>query len=349
MSARSSCFIQGGITDSLTAQAEPPLETTTRSTTDATSARLWRRFAAPRHWPVWLGFNTMKLVAALPYAWQAALGRAAGRLFGLLARYRGHIAAVNLGLCFPELSDAERRQLLRDHFAALGVGAFETALAWWGTNEQIRPLGEVNGIEHLDAALARGRGVILLTAHFVHLELGARFITLHRPFHAMYRPHRNPLFDAIMRRERERRSRLPPIDRVDIRSLLRGLKQGHAVWYAPDQNYGPRNSVLAPFFGVPALTVTATSRLARMTGAAVVPYLPERLPDNGGFRVTVLPALDNFPSDDAAADALRINRLIEDWVRRAPEQYLWVHRRFKKGPPELRDIYRRNRKRTKRR
>jgi KDO2-lipid IV(A) lauroyltransferase len=323
------------------------LQTTTRATNDAPSTRLWRRFTAPRYWPVWLGVNAMKLTAALPYSWQASLGQGVGRLFGMLAGYRSHIAAVNLSLCFPELSDQERRQLLRDHFAALGVGALETALAWWGPDEKVRPLGEVCGIEHLDAALARGRGVILLTGHFVHLELGARFITLHRPFHAMYRPHRNPLFDAIMRRERERRSRLPPIDRVDLRSLLRGLKQGHAVWYAPDQNYGPRNSILTPFLGVPALTVTATSRLARMTGAAVVPYLPERLPDNAGFRVTVLPALEDFPSDDDAADALRINRLIEDWVRRAPEQYLWVHRRFKKGPPELGDIYRRPGKRKK--
>ncbi len=302
---------------------------------------LWRRFGAPRYWPVWLGMGAIKAMASLPYAWQVGLGQNLGQLAGKFARYRRHIAATNLALCFAKLSPQERSALLEDHFAALGVGTLETALAWWGPDARIRELGEVVGLEHLDAALSRGKGVILLTAHFVHLELGARLITLHRPFHAMYRPHKNPLFDTVMRRERERRSRLPPIDRIDIRALLRGLKQGHAVWYAPDQNYGPRNSILVPFFGVPALTVTATSRLARMTGAAIVPYFPERLPDYSGFRVTVLPALENIPSDDPAADALRINRLIEDWIRRAPEQYLWVHRRFKKGPPELKDIYRR--------
>jgi KDO2-lipid IV(A) lauroyltransferase len=282
----------------------------------------------------------MKLVAALPYTWQVPLGQGLGRCFGTLARYRRRIAATNLELCFPELSAGQRRELLEAHFAALGIGALETAVAWWGSDEKVRTLGEVVGREHLDAAMARGRGVILLTAHLVHLELGARFITFHQPFHALYRPHKNPLFDAVMRRERERRSRRAPIDRVDIRRLLRALKQGHAIWYAPDQNYGPRNSILAPFFGVPALTVTATARLARLTGAAVVPYFPERLPDNGGFRVNVLPALEDFPSGDPAKDAGRINRLVEEWIRHAPEQYLWVHRRFKKGPPGLRNIYR---------
>jgi KDO2-lipid IV(A) lauroyltransferase len=303
------------------------------------STPLWRRYYAPRYWPVWLGLGLMKLLSALPFAWQIVLGRGIGLLSARLARYRRHIAAVNLALCFPELFLPQRNALLQAHFAALGIGLFETALAWWGADEKIRRLGKVEGIDHLEKALAQSKGVILVTAHFIPLELGARFITLYCPFHALYRPHENPLYEAVMRRERERRSRLPPLARQDMRGLVRGLKQGHAIWYAPDQNYGPHHSILVPFFGVPALTITATSRLARLSGAAVVPYFPERLPGTAGYRVTILPALEDFPSTDEAADALRINRLIEDWVRRVPEQYLWVHRRFKNGPPELGNIY----------
>jgi KDO2-lipid IV(A) lauroyltransferase len=297
------------------------------------------RLIAPRYWLVWLGLGTMRLMSRLPFSWQILLGEGIGRLFGYLARYRRRIAAVNLRLCFPALSSRERGQLLNAHFAALGIGLFETALAWWGSDERVRRLAMVDGLAHLDQALACGKGVILLTAHVIPLELGARLVTLYRPFHALYRPHGNALFNTIMCYERERHSGLAMFARDDIRSMLRVLRQGHVVWYAPDQNYGPRHSVLVPFFGVPALTVTATSRLARLSGARVVPYCVQRLPGTAGYRVTLLPPLENFPGDDLAADALRINRLLEDWIRQMPEQYLWVHRRFKKGPPPFTHIY----------
>jgi KDO2-lipid IV(A) lauroyltransferase len=286
-----------------------------------------------------LAVGLLKRLAALPYHWQLALGRGCGRLFGRLAPYRRRIARINLTRCFPERSPTQIEQLLSDHWAALGIGLFETALAWWGSDPQIRRLGQVSGVEHLDQALAQGRGVILLTGHFIPLELGARFITLHRPFHALYRPHKNPLFETLMRHERERRSRLPPLTRDDMRGLLRGLRRGQAVWYAPDQNLGPKYSVVAPFFGIPTLTVSATARLARISGAPVVPYFPQRLPGRAGDRVTIFPALAQFPSGDDTADARRINQLIEGWIRQAPEQYLWVHRRFKKGPPGYDNFY----------
>jgi KDO2-lipid IV(A) lauroyltransferase len=282
----------------------------------------------------------MWLMSAFPFRWQVTLGRGIGRLIGKMARSRRHIAWVNLQLCFPEMSAEAREKLLEEHFAALGISLFETATAWWAPDKKLRGLAKITGLEHLDQALARGKGVILMTGHFTTLELGARFITCHQPFHAMYRPHKNPLYEAVMRRERERQSRLPVLTRDDIRGMLRGLKQGHAVWYAPDQNYGALNSVFVPFFGVPALTITATSRLARMSGAAVVAYFPKRLPGVAGYQVTVLPALDDFPGADPAADALRINRLFEGYIRQAPEQYLWVHRRFKTRPPGCPNPYR---------
>ena len=191
----------------------------------------------------------------------------------------------------------------------------------------------VEGAEHLEAALARGNGVLLLTGHFTMLELGARFITWHQPFHAMYRSHKNRLYETVMRRERERRCRLPALPHENIRGLLRAFKKGEAVWYAPDQNHGIRNSVFVPFFGVTACTVTATSRLAGLSGAAVVPYFPKRLPGAAGYEVVILPALPEFPSENVEADTQRINELLEHYIRQAPEQYLWVHRRFKTQPP----------------
>lgn len=283
----------------------------------------------------------MKLAAKLPFPWQLHGGRAIGRLLERFARYRRHIAEVNIDLCFPHWSRQRRQALLRAHFAALGIGLFETALAWWGSDDSVAPLAQVNGMNHLEHALAQGKGVILLTAHFVHLELGARFIALQQPFHALYRPHRNPLYDSLVYRNRQRRARLPPIARKDVRGLVRGLKCGHAIWYAPDQNYGPKHSLRVPFFGVPALTVTATSRLARLSGAPVIPYFAQRLPGTAGYRVTILPPLEDFPGADMAADTLRINGLIENWIRQIPEQYLWIHRRFKSGSAKLDNLYER--------
>jgi KDO2-lipid IV(A) lauroyltransferase len=281
----------------------------------------------------------MRLLSLLPVAWQLFLGRLLSRLFGSLARYRLRIASVNIRLCFPEWTPQRQKRLLRDHCAALGTGLFETALAWWGSDARVARLVHVEGMAHLKRALAVNKGVILLTAHFVHLELGARFIALEQPFHALYRPHRNPLFEMFIYQKRLRHARLAPIARKDIRSLLRSLKKGHVVWYAPDQNYGPKHSVSAPFFNVPTFTVTATSRLARLSGAPVVPYFVKRLPGKASYRLTVLPPLKNFPSADLTADAVRINRLVEGWVRQAPEQYLWIHRRFKTGPAGLENVY----------
>ncbi len=310
-------------------------------TTDiTTSTRLFSgTFLAPRYWPLWLGLGLMKIMAALPFRWQLAMGRTGGRWLGWIARRRRRIAAINLELCFPELTAARRAELLEAHFAALGMALFETAMAWWAPDEKLRGLARVEGVEHLERAMARGKGVILLTGHFTTLELGARFITWHQSFHALYRPHKNPLYETVMQCERERRSRLPPLSREDLRGLLRAFKRGRAVWYAPDQNHGPRNSVFVPFFGVPTCTITATARLAALSGAAVVPYFPRRLPGTAGYEVVVLPALEHFPSDDVTADTRRINELLENAIRRAPEQYLWVHRRFKTRPPSSPSVY----------
>ncbi|MFQ5645260.1 MAG: LpxL/LpxP family Kdo(2)-lipid IV(A) lauroyl/palmitoleoyl acyltransferase [Thiogranum sp.] len=291
----------------------------------------WLRFSAPRFWPTWLMFAVLWLVTRLPFAWQMGFGSLLGRIAWRLARRRRHIAEVNIRLCFPQLDNNARNELARAHFRSLGRGIVETALCWWGREAQLRKKFTLIGNDYLSTALARGKGVILLSAHFTTLELGGRLLALDTPFHVLYRQHKNPLFEHVMRRARKRRFE-KAIPRNDTRALLNSLRNGMPVWYAPDQNHGGPQSVFVPFFGIPTSTLTATARLAKASGAAVVPFFPTRLPGNRGYLLTLCPALENFPGDDPRADTARINALLEGVIREMPEQYLWVHRRFKTRP-----------------
>lgn len=297
-------------------------------TEPAVSPRLFH----PRQWPAWLAVALLRAGIRLPRAWLFGAARGLGRSFIRLGKRRAEIARINLGLCFPELSAAERDDLTRRHFEAAAVGLFELALGWWAPTRRL-PQAEVRGLEHLRAALDLGKGVILLSAHFTTLEIGGRLLAEaapELPLKAMYRPNENPVLEHLIRRNRIARFG-EPIKRDDIRGLIRALRRGEAVWYASDQNYGHQHSVFAPFFGIPAATNTATARIARSTGAAVVPFFTRRLAD-GGYEQVIEPALEDFPTADPARDAERINRLIEGWVRQAPEQYFWMHRRFKDRP-----------------
>lgn len=223
------------------------------------------------------------------------------------------------------------------------MGIVETAMSWWLNDTELHNLVTVTGVNNLVTACARGRGVILFTGHFTTLELAGHLLSIQLPaypIHAMYRPLRNSLADAIVLRARCRRS--PHIfARTDIRAMIRSLKEGAIVWYAIDQDQGGAQSLFAPFFGIPAATLTTTSRLAQITGAAVVPYFPMRL-DNGNYRLEIFPALDNFPQSPLA-DAIRLNELLAQWIRIIPEQYLWAHRRFKTRPPGMPDLYQKSR------
>jgi len=227
---------------------------------------------------------------------------------------------------------------LRRHFESLGMTLIEMGLCWWAPDVRLEPLFEIEGLEHLRAAQQRGKGVIMLTGHFTTLDLGGRFLTMQAPVTAMYRRNENPLFERALRLGRER-SAQQAIPKQDIRGMVRALKQNHAIWYAPDQSHRRRHSAVVPFFSVPAATNTATAALARMSGAQVVPFYSLRLPDDAGYRLVIEPAFDDFPSADAAADTLRINRWLEQRIRLAPEQYLWIHRRFKPFEPDQPDPY----------
>jgi KDO2-lipid IV(A) lauroyltransferase len=297
----------------------------------------WRLFA-PRYWPTWIGVGLLRLLVLLPFPALLGLGRLLGRIARHLPVRQTHIARRNIELCFPELSAAERERIYRLHFESLGVALFETALSWWGSAKRIASLGRLEGREHLDAAIARGKGVILLSAHFTTLEIGARILTTALTINVMYRPTKNEVLEYFLSRKRGEHTKRA-IPRDDARTLITALRNGEVVWYAPDQSYRKKGAEMVPLFGIPAATNTATSRIARMTGAAVLPYFAERLPGTHGYRAVIHPPLENFPSDSPAADAERFNHLIEAEVRRVPEQYLWIHRRFKGLTDDYPDYY----------
>jgi KDO2-lipid IV(A) lauroyltransferase len=291
----------------------------------------WLDFTGPRFWPTWLLFCFLWLITRLPFALQMHIGDLIGRLACHAAKSRRRIAEVNIALCFPDLHNKQQSELVKAHFCSLGRGIVETALCWWGREAQLRNKVILVGREHLQQALERGKGVILLSAHFTTLELGGRLLAMDTPFHVLYRQHKNPLFETVMHRARKRRFE-KAIPRDNTRALLTSLKDNKAVWYAPDQNHGGAQSVFVPFFGLQASTLTTTSRLARVSGAAVVPFFQTRLPNAKGYLLVLCPALNNFPSDDRQQDTARINQLLEAVIREMPEQYLWVHRRFKTRP-----------------
>ena len=266
------------------------------------------------------------------------MARAIGAGWRATAARRRRIAAANLAYCLPELGDRERARLVEGHFHALGFALVEVAIAWHAKPATLRDLVRVEGGAHLDAALARGRGALLLSGHFTSLEIGAARLGIDAPVDGVYRPHRDASMERASRDGRQRFGGLL-LDRTDVRGMLRRLRANRAVWYAPDQDPGPRHSVFAPFFGRPAATLTATARIAKASGAAVLPFRVERAGGGRAWRVVIEPALDGFPSGDASADAARINAVIERWARASPEQYLWIHRRFKTRPPGEPDLY----------
>lgn len=296
------------------------------------------RFLLPWYWPAWFALGLTRVLARLSYPAMLRVCAALGTLARWVLPVQRRIVRRNLELCLPELDRPARERILRDHFRNLGITIGETALSWWDDGTRIRALAQVEGLEHVDAALARGSGVILLAAHFTTLEMGARIMTLARPIHPMYKPTRNPLIAEYMIARRAAQS-AGAIANDDIRSVVRTLRANGVIWYAPDQAYRHKGAELVPFFGIPVASNTATSRLARSTGAAVLPYFVERLPAAAGYRVRIGPPLEDFPSDDQVADTLRYHALIEAEVRRIPAQYLWVHRRLKGLGPDAPDYY----------
>jgi len=252
--------------------------------------------------------------------------------------YRRLIVNTNLGLCFPQLDESERQQLYQRVVRSVGLSLVEEAVSLWAPDSFFDGRGTVQGLEHIKAAQAQGKGVLLLSGHFCSVDFAGRVLLRHHPVCFTYQELRNPVSNHILTNIRKKFAhRL--IHRHDLRGFIKALKEGEVVWYAPDQSQERKNSVFAPFFGIQANTLTATTKLARITGAAVLPFEIVRLPDASGYVLTIRPALDNFPGENETADATRFNALLESQVREHPEQYLWLHRRFKKRPEGEQKLY----------
>ena len=274
----------------------------------------------------------------LPHRAGLAVGRIFGRIAHLLAGERRAIVRRNIELCFPELSGDERDALARRHFDALGMSIIEMGLGRWASDAKMLELSIVENLEYVVDQKNRGRGVILLGAHFTTTEVSGRAIRLAgAPFDAVYRRNRSEFITEFLRTGRER-SADATIEKRDIRSMVRKLRAGGTVWYAPDQSYKRKGAEVVPFFGVPTMHMTATSTLARLGNAVVVPFFPRRMPD-GHYLLKFLPPLDDFPSDDPVEDVMRYVRLLEEHIRECPEQYFWIHRKFKDLPEGYDDYY----------
>lgn len=290
------------------------------------------KLLAPWHWPAWLGFGVIWLIAQLPWRIALRAGAALGTPLRMLMTGRRTVAETNLARCFPELDDNARRDLLHENFRDLGRMLAEFAICWMASARRFgRIPHRIDGLEHLTRAMANGRGVLLVGAHFSHLELCARLIARHVDYAGFYREHGSPVFEWAVKARRMRYAQAM-FGRKELRAAVKYLRKGGALWYAPDQDMRGKDSVFAPFFGIATSTITATHQIARLSGAVVIPFNHMRLPGNGGYVIRLDAPLADFPSDDVVADTARINAIVETMVRSAPSQYLWIHKRFKTRP-----------------
>ncbi len=292
----------------------------------------------PRYWPMWVTLGLLRLAALFPYRAQLFMGKILGKFMQYLSSSRRRVIDINLQLCFPEKSQLERDKIRNGCYQNIGIAMLEMAMCWWWPEKRLKPLVEIRGQEHIDAVLQSGRGVILLTGHFTSLEIGGRLFTLSMPLQAMYRTQKNHLFDSYLYTRRS--SYLENmISRKNTRQMIKGIKNLIPTWYAPDQNFPNEKNVFVPFMGVQTATISAGSRLAQSSGGAMLPFHPERKEDGSGYIIWIEPPLEDFPSGDDLKDATAINASIEKFVRRNPEQYMWIHKRFKTRPAGEPAIY----------
>ena len=294
-------------------------------------------FLHPKYSPLWFGFGLSLLMTLLPYPLIIRLGRPLGRFLKRRTPKRVHITRVNLKKCFPEMAESDREVLLNSSFENIGIGVLEAAMAWWWPSWRLKRLVRFKGMENLEC----DQGVILLALHFTTIELAGRLVAMRHSIDAIYREHRNPVYEYMQRRQR---LKYDPdgllLRRRDVRGMLQSLRSGRAIWYAPDQDYGIKQGVFVPFFGIPAATVTATSRYAALGRARVVPVTAQRLPGSMGYEIQFWPVWEGYPTNDLLGDTIRVNAFAEARVREAPENYLWLHRRFKNRPEGEKDFYR---------
>lgn len=296
------------------------------------------RFWTPRYWPAWVGIGLLRLICLLPHGAGLAFGRVIGKIAHVTAGARRGIVRHNIELCFPDLSAGERDALAKRHFEALGMAIIEMGLGRWASDRFHARIGRLKGAEYLNTAVENGNGVILLCAHFTTIEIMGRLLSrISPPFDAVYRKSRSEFVTELLRSGREV-SADSTIEKRDVKRMVKSLRNGRPVWYAPDQSYDRKGAAVIEFFGVPSMHTTATSTLARLGKAVVLPFFPRRLAD-GSYEFCILPPLENFPSGDEIEDTRQYVRILEDHIRTCPEQYFWIHRKFKNLPDGYPDFY----------
>jgi len=314
--------------------AQPSSDPTTASEPSDDGVPL-SRFLGPRYWSTWVFVAWLRFVAALPWRTAIRLHRFLGRLASPFMARKRAVIRRNLEICFPQLSENERAVLVARNVENISLFMAEVGISWFGAPEKYAHLFRIEGTEHLAAGLARGRGVVLFSGHFTTLEICVPTIKSLVPFYAfMFSARRNALLNEFQRRCRKRAAHVSVVAE-DVRALLKLLKKNATVWYAPDQVRTERGELL-PFFGEPSLWSTATSRLARVSGAAVIPFSFYRLPDDSGYVLRFREPLPDFPSDDVRHDTSRLLAVLEEFVKESPDQYFWTHKRFRgrKGLPD---------------
>ena len=279
-----------------------------------------------------IGLAIVWLLHLLPLAALAPLGRAVGLLLYPLARERRTVTLINLRLCFPEWSEAERKRVARRHFQSVARAFLEHGILWWSSKERLQKLVRVEGLEHWQAVA--GKPVIWLAPHFVGLDMGGTRIITEWKGVSVYSKQKNPVFDRVLLHGRTRFVTPVLFSRQDgIRPVVKAIRTGLPLYYLPDMDFGPRDALFVPFFSKPAATITGLTRMARLARAVVVPAVTRQLPGGEGYELRFYPAWENYPTDDIEADTRRMNAFIEERVREMPEQYYWLHKRFKTRPP----------------
>lgn len=285
-----------------------------------------------------LALLPVRLLGRLPPRLARAIVRPLGALFAVVMPARRKIAERNVSMAFPELPEAERDEIVRRHFRFLGEMLAEGAMAWSRPGTLDERFGTVEGLEHLEAARATGKGILLLTGHATSLELGGRLLCERWPTWGVYRPQRNTAVEAFQNQGRLRYAQ-GMFKRDELRAMVRHLRSGKLLWYAPDQDFGPQRSVFVPFFGIETATATGIANMARMGNAVVLPMWPMRDPETGRVHVTIEAPFEDFPSGDDVRDLAQYNDFLERHIRRDPAQYFWVHQRFKTAPEGEADRY----------
>lgn len=290
----------------------------------------YSQFLHPKYWVTWAGIGIMYLISLLPYRAQMALATFLGNLMYKQGGVRLLITRTNIQACFPEMSAKQQEALVQESFVANMKGMVETTIAWWGDHKPIIEKLDVYGYEHLQEAEARGKGVILVGGHFSILDLAGPMVHSILNFNYMYRPNDNPLFDAVIERHRLRYSN-KKFNKYELREMSKFIMEGNTVWYGYDQDFGARRSVFAPFFNIQTATVKAAMKLPKDTGATVL-MVSQFREDNDRYSIRFSPIFEGITEDDDITAATRLNKQLEEFIRIHPEQYLWMHRRFRSRP-----------------